>query len=128
MSDIAHVAPKLSKLIPMLATDHDGEVVATVRAINRTLQGAGLDFHNLVEALCGHKTATYVPPPAEKEPETWCEIALWCRNHDGGDLSLKERKFVLDMIRRTATGQEPTEKQAKWLRSIYIKLQWGYVP
>jgi hypothetical protein len=129
---MAVIAPKLSKLIPMLATDHDGEVIATVRAISRTLKGAGMDFHNLVEALCVPKLSyVYAPPPApekEKAPETWGEIAIWCRNHDGGDLTYKERKFVLDMIRRTATGYEPTEKQAKWLRSIYAKLQWGYVP
>jgi hypothetical protein len=130
MSDMAIVAPKLSKLIPMLATEHDGEVVAAVRAISRTLKGAGMDFHALVEALCEPKHGTYVPPPPppEKQPETWCEIAIWCRNHDGGDLSYKERKFVLDMIRRTATGYEPTEKQATWLRALRVKLQWGYVP
>ena len=52
MSDMNVIAPKLSKLIPMLATDHDGEVVATVRAISRTLKGAGMDFHSLVDALC----------------------------------------------------------------------------
>ncbi|KLK90736.1 hypothetical protein AA309_23790 [Microvirga vignae] len=125
---MAVIAPKLSKLIPMLATDHDGEVVAAVRAIGRTLNGAGMDFHNLVEALCQHNPVTYAPPPSEKEPETWSEIAIWCRNRDGGDLSYKERKFVVDMIHRTATGYEPTEKQAAWLRAIRVKLQWGYVP
>jgi hypothetical protein len=130
MSSMAVVAPKLSKLIPMLATDHDGEMVATVRAISRTLKGAGLDFHNLVEALCEPKSI-YAPPPsppADKEPETWSEIARWCLHHDAGDLSCKERKFVVDMVRRTGTDIKPTEKQAKWLRAIYTRLQWGYVP
>jgi hypothetical protein len=45
------IAPKLQRLIPMLATNHDGEVVATARAIGRTLQAAGLDWHDLAERL-----------------------------------------------------------------------------
>lgn len=132
MSDLAVVAPKLSKLIPMLATDHDGEVVATVRAIGRTLKGAGLDFHNLVEALCEPRRAyAYAPPPPptpEKEPETWDEIARWCLRRDAGDLTLKERKFVVDMVRRAGMNIKPTDRQMSWLRAIHVKLQWGYVP
>ena len=114
MSDMAVIAPKLSKLIPMLGTDHDGKVVATVRAISRTLKGVGLDFHNLVEALCDPRPSyAYARPQTpEKELRTWHEIAIWCRNHDGGDLSDKERKFVADMIRRTAGDFQPSEKQA----------------
>ncbi len=45
----AGIAERLGKLIPRLASDHDGEVVATVLAIGRTLQGAGLDWHDLAE-------------------------------------------------------------------------------
>ena len=44
---LAPVRPRLGLLIPRLATEHDGEIVATVRAIGRTLKGAGLDFHDL---------------------------------------------------------------------------------
>jgi hypothetical protein len=42
---------KIGKLIPRLASDHDGEVVATARAIQRSLQSAGADLHDLVAAL-----------------------------------------------------------------------------
>lgn len=45
------IAPKLAKLLPLLASDHDGEVVATARAIGRTLVAAGLDWHALAAAL-----------------------------------------------------------------------------
>jgi hypothetical protein len=37
----------LGKLIPRLASNHDGEVIATVRAIRRTLASSGADLHDL---------------------------------------------------------------------------------
>ncbi|NEU13556.1 hypothetical protein G3T14_15660 [Methylobacterium sp. BTF04] len=45
------ILPKLAKLLPLLASDNDGEVVATARAIQRTLSAAGSDFHALAKAL-----------------------------------------------------------------------------
>lgn len=42
---------KLSKLIPRLSTDQDGEIVGTVLAIGRVLKSEGLDFHDLAKAL-----------------------------------------------------------------------------
>lgn len=45
------IAPKLAKLLPLLASDHDHEVIATARAIGRTLASAGSDFHALAAAL-----------------------------------------------------------------------------
>jgi hypothetical protein len=41
----------LSKLIPRLATNHAGEVIATAEAIKRTLAGGGADLHDLCAAL-----------------------------------------------------------------------------
>ena len=42
---------RLAKLLPRLASEHDGEVVNTARAISRTLIVAGLDWHALADAL-----------------------------------------------------------------------------
>ena len=36
------VAPKIAKLVPMLASDRDGEVLGAVRALGRTLKAATL--------------------------------------------------------------------------------------
>ncbi|PWR18793.1 hypothetical protein [Zavarzinia compransoris] len=118
MAALATIAPKLSKLITRLATDHDGEVLATVAAIRRTLESAGLDLHALAEALGDPKTEA-------KEPATWCELATWCRNQGQTGLSLKEFVFVSDMADRLILDAEPTEKQAAWLRAIYAKLKKG---
>ncbi|QXC50948.1 hypothetical protein KHC17_10455 [Agrobacterium salinitolerans] len=42
---------KLRKLLPMLASDHAGEVTATVAAIMRTLESAGACLHDLVALI-----------------------------------------------------------------------------
>ena len=45
---LAPVADKLGKLLRLLSSDRDGELVGTARAIVRTLDGAGLDLHLLL--------------------------------------------------------------------------------
>ncbi|MDP2359039.1 MAG: hypothetical protein Q8M31_23680 [Beijerinckiaceae bacterium] len=56
---IALVLSKVAKLIPLLATDSEGECIATVRAITRTLTSAGTDWHELAEVLVpGAKVAS----------------------------------------------------------------------
>jgi hypothetical protein len=41
------IRKKLAKVIPRLASPHDGEIVATVRAIVRILDGEKLTLHEL---------------------------------------------------------------------------------
>ncbi len=118
MAAIATVAPKLAKLIPRLSSSHEGEVVATVAAIRRTLAAAGLDLHALAQAV-----GTPVPPAVQ--PRSWAEIAAWCRNHGQTSLSLKEFMFVSDLAHRLGRGSQPTEKQTAWLMAIYAKLRGG---
>ena len=62
------VAPKLEKLLPLLASDRDGEVVATAAAITRTLKRAGADWHDLAKALARTE------PPGAIEPVCWRDI------------------------------------------------------
>jgi hypothetical protein len=50
----------------------------------------------------------------------WEEIARYCQVNNS-KLSDKESNFVDDMASRTV-WREPTEKQAKWLKSIFLKL------
>ena len=73
----ADTAAKLAKLLPRLGSEHDGEVVATVRAIDRTLTAAGLDWHSLaaaIEAAVGgprpFDLSTFVDGVAEAAQET----------------------------------------------------------
>lgn len=126
MSDVAILAPRLKKLIPMLATDHDGEVVATVRAISRTLESAGLDLHDLVEALCKSTPAAYAsaPPqnPEPAPPASLRDIAIWLRTHATHRMTYKEQTFVRDMASRLNEGRQASTKQANWLQTIFYRL------
>lgn len=45
------ITDRLQKLIPLLGSDNDGEALGAARAIGRTLQAAGLDFHALAERI-----------------------------------------------------------------------------
>ncbi|SRR5258706_940507 len=50
---------RLKKLISMLASDKDGEVIATVGAIKRTLQSNESDFHDLAAKLSKQQRLTF---------------------------------------------------------------------
>ena len=66
MSDMSPISSaKLALLIPRLASDQDGEVVATARAIIRTLAARGLDLHDLAAVLVP------VADPVEAERVRW---------------------------------------------------------
>jgi hypothetical protein len=47
------LANRLSKLLPLLASDKNGEVLATVRAIRAALPGEGFDLHDLAGSIAG---------------------------------------------------------------------------
>src|SRR4051812_44429814 len=49
---------KLGKMIPRLSSSNDGEVIATVRAIERVLVAAGASFHELAALVNGDGAAT----------------------------------------------------------------------
>jgi len=60
------VREKLAKIIPRLASTSDGEVVATVNAIERILSASGFDFYDLVAAVAGSST---IPVSMQQEWE-----------------------------------------------------------
>jgi hypothetical protein len=131
----APVGLKLGTLIPRLATEHDGEVVATARAIGRTLASAGLDWHDLTRTLT---MPLPDPKPAgaqarrasdddrpNHDPADWYGMAKWARDNDDGRLSDRERRFITDMATplRFRRGQKPSARQLDWLTSIYWNLR-----
>ena len=115
MMAVASIPPRIALLIPRLASDHEGERLATVAAIERTLRAAGRDFHDLARAVAGEAAPKNVPL-------SWGGLAKWCRDNAHGRLNDRERKFVTDLAARLVLGGEPSSKQADWLRGIYAKL------
>jgi hypothetical protein len=147
MKALAPIADRLGKMIRMLSSDRDGDVISAARAINRALRNEGLDIHTLAEGIEKPNDGTLNEAEMKKLYDagydaglraaedrhhgsadfanidgtpSWHEIALFCQRHDDR-LRDKEREFVADMASRTV-WREPTEKQAKWLRSIFYRL------
>jgi hypothetical protein len=108
MSVPATIAPTLGKLIPLLASNHDGEVVATARAIDRVLKSSGRDWHDLAATIC--------LPPA---PADWRTEARFCASN-ARRLTEREIDFIATLARYRGS---PTDKQLKWLHDIVSRLQ-----
>ena len=146
MNALAPITGKLGKLVRLLGSDRPGEVIAAVAAIKRTLESASLDIHALADGIeesngkkfteadaieiyqrgveDGHRAAEQngaLSFSTVGEP-SWNEIARECAAH-AARLQPREREFVEDMVRWTVHGGEPTEKQAKWLRSIWARVR-----
>jgi hypothetical protein len=56
------VRDKLGKLLPMLASDRDGERVGAVCAIGRVLKSAKLDWHDLAGLITAGEAPAQRPP------------------------------------------------------------------
>jgi hypothetical protein len=120
-ADLASASPVIGKLIPLLASDHDGEVLAAARAIGRMLASNGGDWHDLAAAISGasQKSARSLHPSwaemsrpqrlhildrllASKGPSGWerafCEKThAWLNLRPGSQLSPKQRA-ILDQL------------------------------
>jgi hypothetical protein len=129
------IAERLAKLIRLLGSDHDGEVLATVAALKRTLVENELDLHDVAAAIAGKKSERQVSEDLVKayregfndgarqaddvDEHSWLEIARYCRA--GADrLEGHERNFVEQMCRWAADGREMSDKQASWL--LYLQV------
>ena len=83
---------KLTKLIPMLSSDNDGEVLATVSAIKRTLSSAKLSMHDIVSSSKMDNTQAYNSKLDLYEHK--CEEVLKFR------LGNNEREFIMSVIEK----------------------------
>jgi hypothetical protein len=119
-------AQRLSKLIPRLGTDHDGEMVATVGAIRRTLESIKADLHDVaaVVAACeDERPATRSPPPPSDVPDivtqaNWVGIVNWIKGKPGL-LSEWEFGFVSSLERWNG---RLTVKQLARLQVLHTKI------
>jgi hypothetical protein len=99
------ITPTLGKLIPRLASNHPGEVVATAAAIGRVLEANKLDWHDLAAAVA----------PADGWHDT---LAFFAMHAD--QLSAKEKDFLRTLAHWRG---KPSEKQLDWLEAIAAKLR-----
>ena len=119
MADLSpDLGAKLGRLLPRLASDHPGEVVATVAALRRTLGRAGLDLHDLAARLAEP------PQPAQHAQHEapggdLRAMAEALRAHALDRLTPKQAAFVKSACRLLAAGRPLSVKQAQWLRDLH---------
>lgn len=101
---------KLQKLIALLASNHDGEVLAAARMIGRHLQTIGRDFNDLAAMIT-------LAPPAIIEPD-WRLAARECLEH-----RRRLKSWDVDFLRGLLAYEEPSAKQLKWLRDCLRKVR-----
>jgi hypothetical protein len=110
----ATLIPTLGKLIPRLSSNRDGEVVATVRAIERV--SAGRDLHDLAACLGAPVAQMQANDQHSNKSTVW-----WCY-HRRHLLSTRDRQFIEGL----ADWHKPlSPRQQKWLDDIVAKLERG---
>jgi hypothetical protein len=150
------IAKRIATLFRLLGSNHDGEALAAIAAMKRLFTAERLTFHDIatvIESCNGEieekkysdaDAAIIFQRGMEKgrveearkrsaPPEfydidgrpRWSEIARFCQQHLGELRSDWERTFVKDMAGKTLWSQ-PTEKQAKHLLGIFVKLGGHY--
>jgi hypothetical protein len=113
---LATIAPKLAKILPLLASDKDGEVIATARAIGRMLAGAQADWHDLVRVL--------TEPPAENYPDHGADLPFVLRClHRHPSLDAWESDFIASIARLQARKRSLSDKQRAAVLRIWERLQ-----
>jgi hypothetical protein len=121
------VAPRLGQLVRLLSSPVDGEVVATARAIGRTLVAAGADFHDLasvVERSVPDAPAIETRRSSDNQRHDrndWRSVVHWLlKNAYEDQLSEREWDFVRSM--KYWRGL-PTPRQSKWLADLVIRVE-----
>ncbi len=122
---------KIQKLIPRLASDADGEIIATVRAIGRALKSHKRDWHDLAAALTALDASPNQqarnprpgPRPHGVAPgyEESYAMARWLYDNLDHALRPPSRGFVRTMVRMLGSGSPISEKQKAYLESLFFE-------
>jgi hypothetical protein len=125
---LAHNAPVVAKLIRLLGSDQEQEVLGAARALKRTLASSGADFHALASAI--ERTAYQQTPqvtsngqatPIDTADNLANEI-LRLQHERPYRLPPRDLAFVRSQLK---WRREPTDKQIDRLLALYSKCLRG---
>jgi hypothetical protein len=129
---------KIAKLIPRLATDFNGEVVATVAAIQRVLRTEGYDLHDLAAhvlvPLPVHQRATPARPAEPVHSGRYAGLINGCLEQCRERwefLRVVERKFVGSIRWRVSRGKSVTDDEIgklEWMSDGLVCRRRKYKP
>jgi hypothetical protein len=100
---------KLAKVCGLLSSDHSGERASAAARADAMVRSAQLTWDEVIAP----------PVPAPRTPP-WSLIISRCQARPGR-LYPNEVGFLDQMKRLIEAGGEPTERQASWLRKIYVR-------
>jgi hypothetical protein len=143
---------KIASALRLLTSDQPGDVFAAAQGLIRLLQALGTDLDGLAKGfekiLNGNGGGAITQAEMQKAVSTayaagvqdaenrlhgahdfqnidgkppWDAIALFLQRNKNR-LDARHHDFVDDMASRTAFGREPTERQHKYLHSLFFKL------
>ena len=142
------IAKRVADLVRRLASPHDGEVIATVRALRRVLEASGLDIHAVAAPLeapngkhipeeemrrlyaAGYAAGVQAAENRQHGSDdfrgtdgkpTWEAVALFLQRNKHR-LDPKHHEFIDKVASQTVWGDEPTERMHKYLHSLFFKL------
>ena len=111
---------RLQRLIPKLSSEATGEVIATVEAIKRTLDKAGLDLHDLAARLSEVSRPVHQNDKSHIEHPGLLLMARWLLGNSFSRLTHKEIGFVQNVEKILTKGRPLSPSQANWLRDLYV--------
>ena len=93
------VVPRLGALLRMLGSPVDGEALGAARAIGRTLNGAGVDFHTLADVVERGPETVFVERPAPAPRRTRRARAA---SSDSVEIGPARRRQVIDALSKAS--------------------------
>jgi hypothetical protein len=152
------IAKRIARLMRMLGSSYEGEWHNAVTMMKRTLEAKRLTFNDIATVIENHQgeieekkysdadaeiifargvekgrvdeARKQQAPPEFYDPDghpRWSEIALFCQKNITQLRSQWEITFINDMAGKTL-WREPSDKQAKHLLAIFVKLGGSYDP
>jgi hypothetical protein len=143
---------KIASALRLLDSDKQGEIIAAVYGLKRLLQALGTDWDGLAKGferiLNSNGSGAITQAQMQKAIEDayaagvqdtenrfhgasdfnntdgkppWEAIALYLQRNKNR-LDSKHHKFIDEMAAQTVWGKEPTERQHKYLHSLFYKL------
>jgi hypothetical protein len=136
---------RIAAVVRLLASDRDGEVIAAVNALKRTLKSAGTDINGLAHGIENLGKSAVVPDKIKKKiwdaavqhtenrlhgaddfantdgKPDWKAVALFCQRNINR-LDAKHHDFINKVAAQTVWDREPTERMHKYLFSLFLRL------
>jgi hypothetical protein len=113
------ISSTVAKCIALLASDKDGEILAAVSAMRRTLAAEKLDLHDLANVVAGSPSTTAGTTNNGQgfDPVAAAQFCL------ASPVAFDDRevKFLLNIEHLIRRGYRLTAKQAKWLGDLHLR-------